>query len=117
MVSRLSNNHYGGQPPKYIDLFSGLGSTWLESWIRVPILFTLIVLYQGMFSGNALVIPKRLQRAFDSPVFQFFSLIAIALSAVPDLEIAIFSTCLFLAIIWLLKTPEERRRRSEESSP
>lgn len=111
MVSRLSNNHYAaGTRPKYVNAFSGLGTSWLESWIRVPIVFTLIVLYQGMFSGNALKIPKRLERAFESKTFRFFSLFAIALSAVPDVEIALFSTFIFLAVMYLLQTPEERAK-------
>jgi len=109
MVSRLSGNHYNGNAPKYSTFLRGYGSNWIESWMRVPVVFTLIVLYQGVFSGNAIKIPKRLQRAFDAPFFRVASIMMIALSAVPDIEVALISTALFYGILWLISTPAERR--------
>ncbi len=75
-----------------------------------PILFTLIILYQGLFSGNAIVVPKKLKTMFDSRVFRYVSLVAIAFSATQDIEYAIISTFLFLAIMYGIKTPEERKK-------
>ena len=73
-----------------------------------PILFTLIILYQGLFSGNAIKIPKNLKTAFNSQTFRFISLMLIAFSATQDIEYALISTVLFLVIMYALKTPEER---------
>ena len=82
-----------------------------ESVIRAqPIVFTLIILYQGLFSGNAISIPKNIQRLFDSAVFRYISLVAIGLSATQDIEYALFSTFIFLFIMYVIKTPEERKK-------
>ena len=74
-----------------------------------PILFTLIILYQGLFSGNAIRIPENLRILFNNKIFKFISLIAIAFSATRDIEYALISTTLFLMVIYLIKTPEERK--------
>ena len=82
-----------------------------ESLIKAqPIVFTLIILYQGLFSGNAIEIPKNLKSAFENKVFRFFSLMMIAVSATQDIEYALISTTIFLTIMYALKTPEERKR-------
>jgi hypothetical protein len=82
-----------------------------ESLIKAqPILFTLIILYQGLFSGNAIAIPGRLKSMFESRLFRYVSLIAIAFSATQDIEYAIVSTFLFLTIMYVIKTPEERKK-------
>ena len=74
-----------------------------------PILFTLIILYQGLFSGNAIRIPENLRILFNNKIFKFISLMAIAFSATRDIEYALISTTLFLIVIYLIKTPEERK--------
>ena len=74
-----------------------------------PILFTLIILYQGLFSGNAIRIPENLRILFNNKIFKFISLMAIAFSATRDIEYALISTTLFLMVIYLIKTPEERK--------
>jgi len=82
-----------------------------ESLIKAqPILFTLIILYQGLFSGNAISIPKKLKTMFDNRLFRYVSLLAIAFSATQDIEYAVVSTFLFLALMYALKTPEERKK-------
>ena len=75
-----------------------------------PIVFSLIILYQGLFSGNAIQIPGRLKVLFDNKVFRFMSLMLIAFSATQDIEYALFSTLIFISIIYALKTPEERKK-------
>jgi hypothetical protein len=75
-----------------------------------PILFSLIILYQGLFSGNAIQIPERLKKLFDSKTFRFFSLMLIALSATQDIEYALLSTLIFIVFMFALKTPEERKK-------
>lgn len=75
-----------------------------------PLLFSLIILYQGLFSGNAVLIPERLNKLFDNGIFRFVSLMLIAFSATKDVEYAFISTILFVAVLYALKTPEERKK-------
>jgi len=76
----------------------------------MPIIFSLIILYQGLFSGNAINIPSRLKSMFNSQTFRFLSLMLIALSATSDIEYALASVIIFLTIIYVMKTPEEREK-------
>ena len=95
---------------KSLSSFLGPLSNQTEKTIRSqPILFTLIILYQGLFSGNAIKIPKNLRALFDNKVFRFVSLMAIAFSATQDIEYALISTMIFLTVMYAIKTPEERK--------
>lgn len=86
-------------------------SSPLESIIKSqPILFSLIILYQGIFSGNGVIIPERLQKLFLSPTFRLLSIMLIAFSATQDIEYAMISTLIFISILYALKTPEERKK-------
>src|SRR5210317_131147 len=82
----------------------------LEKVLKMPIIFSLIILYQGLFYGNAINIPSRLKSMFNSQSFRFFSLMLIALSATSDIEYALASVLIFLAFIYAMKTPEERKK-------
>ena len=95
---------------KKLSSFLGPFSNQAEKTIRSqPILFTLIILYQGLFSGNAIKIPQNLRTLFNSKIFKFVSLMAIAFSATQDIEYALISTMVFLTIMYAIKTPEERK--------
>ena len=95
---------------KKLSSFLGPLSNQTEKTIRSqPILFTLIILYQGLFSGNAIKIPERLRALFNNNVFRFVSLMAIAFSATQDIEYALISTMVFLSVMYAIKTPEERK--------
>ena len=95
---------------KILSGFLGPLSNQTEKTIMSqPILFTLIILYQGLFSGNAIRIPENLRILFNNKIFKFISLMAIAFSATRDIEYALISTTLFLTVIYLIKTPEERK--------
>ena len=92
-----------------LSSFLGPLSNKTEKAIKAqPIIFTLIILYQGLFSGNAIKIPKNLKTAFNSQTFRFISLMLIAFSATQDIEYALISTVIFLSVMYALKTPEER---------
>jgi len=94
---------------KKFSSFLGPLSHPTESLIKAqPVVFTLIILYQGLFSGNAIKIPKNLKSAFNNKTFRFISVMMIALSATQDIEYALISTVIFLAVMYALKTPEER---------
>ena len=93
-----------------LSSFLGPLSNQTEKTIKSqPILFTLIILYQGLFSGNAIKIPENLRALFDNKIFKFASLMAIAFSATQDIEYALISTTLFLTVMYIIKTPEERK--------
>ena len=95
---------------KMLSGFLGPLSNQTEKTIMSqPILFTLIILYQGLFSGNAIRIPENLRILFNNKIFKFISLMAIAFSATRDIEYALISTTLFLTVIYIIKTPEERK--------
>ncbi|AFC34968.1 hypothetical protein OtV6_060 [Ostreococcus tauri virus RT-2011] len=95
---------------KSLSSFLGPLSNQTEKTIRSqPILFTLIILYQGLFSGNAIKIPENLRNLFNNKVFRFASLMLIAFSATQDIEYALISTTIFLAVMYAIKTPEERK--------
>ena len=82
----------------------------IEKMLKIPIVFSLIILYQGLFSATAMQIPSRLRDMFENKTFRFFSLMLIALSATSDVEYALASVLIFLSFIYLLKTPEERKK-------
>ena len=94
---------------KRYSSFLGPVSQRTEQLIQAqPILFTLIILYQGLFSGNAIQIPKNLKAMFDNKSFRFFSIMAIAFSATQDIEYALIATVIFIGAMYAIKTPEER---------
>ena len=75
-----------------------------------PLLLSVIVLYQGLFSGNAFKIPSRLEKFFENKTFRFVSLMLIAFSATRDIEYALLSTLIFMSAMYAIKTPEERKK-------
>ena len=90
--------------------FLGPVSSSTEAVIKAqPLICTLIILYQGLFSGNAIKIPKNLKTLFNSKTFRFLSIMLIAFSATQDIEYALISTVIFLGVMYALKTPEERK--------
>lgn len=74
-----------------------------------PLALSLVILYQGVFASRAIQIPEKLDRWFTNKPFRLASLMAIAFSATGDIEYALFSTIIFLVVMYLLKTPKERR--------
>lgn len=93
-----------------LNSFLGPVSTRTEAVIKAqPVLFSMIILYQGLFSVNAIKIPDRLKKLFDNKTFRFLSVWLIAFSATQDIEYSLVATMIFLLTIYALKTPEERR--------
>lgn len=95
---------------KKLSSFLGPVSNRAEKIIKTqPILFSLIILYQGLFSVNAMRLPTRVKKLFDNKTFRFLSVWLIAFSATQDVEYSIIATLIFLLTIYALKTPEERK--------
>ena len=95
---------------KFSNLFGSLTNP-IEKFLQPPsLVFSLIVIYQGLFSGNAVMIPQRLKILFGNKFFRLFSLFLITLTSSRDVEYAILSTVIFVSFIYVLKTPEEREK-------
>lgn len=95
---------------KISNLFGSVTNP-IEKFLQPPsLVFSLIVLYQGLFSGNAVVIPQRLKVLFGNKFFRLFSLFLITLTSSRDIEYALLSTVIFVIFIYALKTPEEREK-------
>ena len=88
------------------------GSNKVEKFFaRYGIAFTLVVMYQGLFGGMSLKNPpKKIKKLSDNFIFKLITLFAIAFSATRDVEISLLSVIMFLGIIHLLRTPEERKK-------
>lgn len=96
---------------KNISSLLGPFSSRTEAVIKTqPILFTLLVFYQGLFSHNAFKIPEKLTTIFENSLVRFISIFLVAFTATQDIEYALISTLLFLSFMYALKTPEERKR-------
>ena len=95
---------------KISNLFGSVTNP-IEKFLQPPsLVFSLIVLYQGLFSGNAVVIPQRLKVLFGNKFFRLFSLFLITLTSSRDIEYALLSTVIFVTFIYALKTPEESEK-------
>lgn len=90
--------------PLYTDLLKGFGAQWLESYIRVPIIFTILVL----FTEQIITTPKRAEKLFEYRWFKFITMVALAMTAVPDLEVAVISVLIYMIGAYALKTKKER---------
>jgi hypothetical protein len=85
-------------------------SSPIEKILKIPILFSVLVMYQGLFSHHGTRVPERLLNLFEYPMFRLFSLFIIALVVTSNVEYAIISTLIFIATMYGLKTPEERKK-------
>jgi hypothetical protein len=90
--------------------FLNPASGQLEKILRMPLVFSLIVMYQGIFSHNAVYVPDRVMRMFDHAWFRAFSIFIIALVVTSDVETALISSVIFVGTLHALKTPEEREK-------
>ena len=77
---------------------------------KYTVIFTLLVIYQGLFGGLSLSSPPdRLVKLSDNVYVKLATMFAIAFTATKDVEIALVSIVLFVVAMNLLKTPEEKK--------
>ena len=83
-----------------------------ENFLSREYIFTTIVLIQALFGSKGLVgdVPKRAELLFSNPIARIVTLSMIAFTATKEIDTAIIVVCLFLALLWILRTPEERKR-------
>jgi hypothetical protein len=91
--------------PRYTALLKGFGAEWLESYVRVPIIFAIMVL----FTDPTIATPKRIKKYTQTKLFKFLLMVSLAMTAVPDLEVAVISVLTYMIVLYALKTKEERK--------
>ena len=83
----------------------------VDKFMGFPVIFTLIVIFQGCFGGLGMIqTPARLEKLISSPIARFIFLFAIAYTTSSDVETAVFSTVIFLVLMHLLRSEEERKK-------
>jgi len=85
-------------------------SSSIENTLKIPIIFTLLVMYQVTLSRDIVYIPNRVVVLFNEQWFRVVSIFILALSVTSDVEIALLSMIIFIATLYVLKTPEERKK-------
>ena len=81
----------------------------IEANLNLPVIFSILYIYGGVFSGIRKV-PVNLVYLFKNyPFLRYLGLISLAYSATKELEYALLSSLLFLIIIHLIRTPQERK--------
>ena len=77
---------------------------------KYSVIFTLLVIYQGLFGGLSLSSPPdRLVKISGNVYVKLATMFAIAFTATKDVEIALVSIVLFVVAMNLIKTPEEKK--------
>ena len=90
---------------KFPDIFP---KVW-ERYAALPIIFSIIVIFQGCFGGMGVKqTPKVLSTALDNPIARFIFVFCISFTATSDIETALFTTAVFFGFLQLIRTPEER---------
>ncbi len=83
----------------------------IETFIRkYGVIFTVVVMYQGLFGGLAISNePSVLMKLNKNIIFKLFTLFAVGFTATRDIETTLIGMFLFIVILHLLRTPEERK--------
>ena len=77
---------------------------------KYDVLFSMVVLYQGLFGGLSISgPPQRLAGLGDNVVFKIITMVCIAFTATKDIETSILAVVLFLGVMYAIKTPSERK--------
>lgn len=76
---------------------------------RYGIFFSLIVISQGLMGGLQFTPPRRIKNATEHPIMKFILLFAVALTASRDIETAFVATFLFIAFVYIVRHPDERK--------
>jgi hypothetical protein len=77
---------------------------------KYDVLFSMIVLYQGLFGGLSISgPPQRLAGLGENMIFKIVTMICIAFTATKDIETSLLAVVLFLGVMYAIKTPSERK--------
>lgn len=79
-----------------------------DKFLSVPLIFTLVVIFQGCFGGLGVPqTPSKLTNLASNPLARVMFVSAIAYTASQDLETAIYSSLIFFVLMHMLRTKEE----------
>ena len=93
-TSMWHSNYREGK--KEIEDFEIIPDTFFDKIAGRPLLFTLIVIFQGCFGGMGVVqTPEKLTKMADSPIVRGLFVSAIAYTATSDIETALVATVIF----------------------
>ena len=82
-----------------------------EIILNAPLIFSILVIYQGVFAGNTVsIVPQKLLNLFNNPWFRLISMFIVSYTATLEIEMAVLSTIFFVVFINLLRTPEEKKK-------
>lgn len=91
------------------DLMQGL-----EQQLNAPLAFSVVILFQALFGSQGFTDPpRRMLELFGSKYGGFVRLAALVLmayGATQQLEVAASTVIIFLVVMQLLRTPEERAK-------
>ena len=77
---------------------------------KYGIIFTMIVMYQGLFGGMVINNePKILNKLKNNVLFKYLTLFSIGFTATKDVETTLMGLFIFIIIIHLLRTKKERK--------
>jgi len=96
---------------KIFHLPTGFLPPIIDNILGMPVIFTLIVLFQGCFGGLGIIqTPEKLRRFLNTPWMRILFIVAIGYTATSDIETTIFSTGIFFMFLHLLRTSEEKNK-------
>lgn len=96
---------------KLVPNFIPYGVRIEKTFMRYGIVFSLLVMYQGLFGGMAISqTPSVLEKLRENQIFKIITLTAIGFTATKDIETSLVASVLFIIILYLLRTPEERKQ-------
>jgi len=87
----------------------------VDNLLSIPIIFTLLVLFQGCFGANGIVVhPSFLTSTIHgfaiSPLIRFLFVMSIAYTASNHIVMAFIGTVIFFIFLHLIRTREEREQ-------
>lgn len=89
----------------------------VDNILSIPIIFTLLVLFQGCFGPNGIVNPPKfitstLHGYTISPLIRFLFVMSIAYTATQNVTYAFSGTVVFFIFLYIIRSVEEREKLS-----
>lgn len=81
-----------------------------EDIMNSSIVFSLIVLSFSSMAGSFKLPALITDKIKNSTYVRMLILLMISYSATQEIEYAVLTTCIFISVMYLLKTPEERKK-------
>lgn len=80
-----------------------------EKILRIPVIFTVIYIFGGLFAGLHFDYPKKLRYLFENyAIIRFLGLFALAYTATGEIEFSIAAIIIFVIIMNLFRSEEEK---------